>query len=121
MMFGSQNLDSDQNTSESNRHFLRRISLRLTAIFGLITASVIFVMVCPCDSPWQKPIALVLLSFSLATCLAAAWVLFGLREFARNSTPILRAVISVGLVIAVRFVELKLAINCVAWLAEHSR
>jgi hypothetical protein len=97
------------------------IWLRIAAIAGLTTISVLFVMTCPCDSPWQTPGALALLLVSLAACLGAAFVLFHTRQFLRDSAPILRGAAAVGIAIAVRLVELKLAINCVAWLAAHPK
>jgi len=121
MTLSSQSSEADQSSQKSIRQVPRGVWLRSLVIAGLITVSVILIMICPCDLPWREPIAPVLLLCSLAACLAAAFVLFHVRQFARNSQPILRAAASIGIVIAVRYVELKLAIDCVAWLAGHSR
>jgi hypothetical protein len=120
-MFDLENSNAGQADGKPSRRSPATIWLRVAAIFGLTSASVFFVMICPCDSPWQTPVALVLLLFSLAACLAAAFVLYRLRQFAGNATSILRGVAAVGVVIVVRFVELKLAIDCVAWLAARSQ
>jgi hypothetical protein len=120
MMFDLENSESRQVFGDAKSRSRASVWLQLIAILGLISTSVFFVMICSCDTPWQTPVALALLAFSLVACLAAAFVLFRLRQFLRNSTPILRAVASVGVVIAVRFLELKLAIDCVTWLAQHS-
>jgi hypothetical protein len=121
MIFDLESSDAGPAAIEPGKHSSARVALRLLAIFGLITASVLFVMVCPCDMPWRTPAALVLLAFSLVACLAAAWVLYRMRQFAPNAAPLLRGVGAVGLVIAARLAELKLALACVAWLATQSR
>jgi hypothetical protein len=117
MIFDLESSGSGQAPDEAGRQSRAGAWLQLIVILSLITVSVLFVMICACDTPWQTPLALVLLAFSLAACLAAAYVLFRVRRFAGNSGPIVRAVASIGVVIAVRYLELKLAIDCVAWLA----
>jgi hypothetical protein len=113
-------LDNPAAQSPQQRGF-RAIWLQALAIVALTSLSVLFVMICTCDTPWQTPSALVLLALSLAACLGAASVLFRLRPFLPNSTPILRAVASVGVAIIARFLELKFAIDSVAWLAQRPR
>jgi hypothetical protein len=120
-MFDFENSEAGDAAGKTRGQSHAGIWFRIAAILGLITASVFFVMVCTCDFPWQTPKALLLLASSLAACLAAAWVLFRIAQFLPNSAPILRAVAAVAVAIAVRLVELKLAIHCVAWLAERSR
>jgi hypothetical protein len=117
MTLDLQSPDPGKTTGEPDKTPTTRVALRLSAIFALITTSVLFVLVCPCDILWRTPKASLLLAFSLVATLAAAFVLYRMRRFAADSTPILRGVASLGIVIAVRFVELKLAIDCVAWLA----
>lgn len=119
-MFDLENSRAVQAAGEPSRHRLRVIVLRATVILALISLSVAFVLLCPCDLPFQRSAAIGLLSLSLVTCLAAATVLFRMQAFLPDSRPILRALASVGIVIAIRYVELILAINGIARLAERS-
>ena len=121
MMFDLENSEPGEAASKPRGRSRTPIFACTAAILGLSTASVFFVMICTCDFPWQTPKALLLLASSLAACLAAAWVLYRIPQFLPNSTPTLRGIAGVAVAIAVRFVELKLAIDCIAWLAARSR
>ena len=120
-MFDLENSRDVRFADEPTRHHLGRTVLRCGAVMTLVSLSVGFILICSCDLPFQEPASLALLSLSLAACLAAAWVLFRLRAFLPDSQPILRAVTAVGIVIAVRYVELMLVINGIARLAQRPR
>lgn len=121
MILDSRNAEADPPFGAPKWQSRRRMWLRILASAGLTTLSVFFVMVCPCDFPLQTPIAMILLALSLAACLAAALAIFRTQQFLRASTPILRGVAAVVIAITVRFVGLKLAIDCVAWLAARMK
>ena len=118
-MFDLEDSRDVESAGRPSVHRRRLAAQRGAAIFALITLSVAFALLCPCDLPWRKPAAVALLSLSLAACLAAAFVLFRMRAFLPDSQQILRALASLGIVIAVRYVALILAINGIARLAER--
>ncbi len=111
-LFGLQ--DARNGTPASRRWRAR------AAIFGLISAATGAFLLCPCDCVNVHDHYAMLL-VGLAACFALAASVLVYRELgqATEITGFLRAAIAAGLVFSCVFAELLLAMEGIAWLAQH--
>jgi hypothetical protein len=120
MLFDSQVPAGNSESDGSQRTPRVRLWLSNAAIFALTAASTASFLLCPCDTVTLRDhhaLSLVGLSFLLA--IAAAVLVY--RRMARNTgiTGFLRGVIALAIVSVGVFVELFLAMEVIAWLAQR--
>jgi hypothetical protein len=110
-------LSEDSGTERPRSRPWRRRAL----IFGLISASTVALLLCPCDCPGQNPHAILLIAISVLIGSGAAILVY--REMRRRSdiTAFLKAAIAIGIVIIAVYAEFTVAMDLIAWLARRGR
>jgi hypothetical protein len=110
-------LSEDSATGRSRRRLWRGRAL----IFGLISASTVALLLCPCDCPGQNPHATFLIAISILMGGGAVALVY--REMRRRSdiTAFLKAAIAIAIVIFGVYAEFTVAMDLIAWFARGGR
>ena len=91
----------------------------LALIAGLISASTIFLLLCPCDRPAGSFYSVFLVSLSGFFALAAACVLYVRLRKDKAATAFISAFEAVAMAAIAVYAELRVALYVIQWLALH--
>jgi hypothetical protein len=115
-------LDSESSGRRDPRYNLRawlRSWIGLASIAGLISASTIVLLLCPCDRPAGSFYSAFLASLSGFFALAAAGVLYVRLRKDKAATAFISAFEAVAMAAIAVYAELRVALYVIQWLALH--
>jgi len=106
--------DPHYNSSASLRSWIE-----LASIAGLVSASTIVLLLCPCDRPAGSLYSIFLASLSGFFALAAAGVIYVRLRKDKTATAFISAFEAVAVAAIAVYAELRVALYVIQWLALH--
>jgi hypothetical protein len=91
----------------------------LAAIVALVSASTFILLLCPCDRPGGSFYSIFLVSLAGIFALAAALVLYPRLRKAPGATAFISAFKSAGFAALAVYVELRIAVLVIEWMARY--
>jgi threonine/homoserine efflux transporter RhtA len=88
------------------------------AIFALISGSTGAILLCACDHPGGRPLAELQIVIAFLLGGLAVFLIYRELEQRSDSTGFMKACGAVAFVAAAIYIELKVAVRCVEWLAR---